>query len=140
MPKNAADIAAKYQSRVAGAGADYAKGVQSPRRDQYTAFAAAESRMAAGTQKALAEHKAVKNAQKKGGTVRWQQAAQTKGAQNYSASATYAAQGYAAVADKVISAGEAARAAANAMPADTLDQRIARSAAAQRATSKHWNG
>lgn len=138
MPKSAAQISAKYQRGVAGAGQSYTEGVQNPKRDQLQAFIAAEQRMNAGIQQSIQEHRAVKNAQAKGGTQKWQQNALAKGATNYANSAQYAAQAFGAVADKIASAGAAGAAAAAAMPNATYADREQRMLANARAIRKAW--
>ena len=72
------------------------------------------------------------------GDAKWQQAAAAKGAQRYQAAAQEAGQAYNAVAGKIMGAAAAAQSAVNSMPNETQEQRIARSAAAQRATSAYW--
>lgn len=138
--KNAATVVQKFQTRVASAGTDYANGVATPKRDWLSAFTAAQPRMQAGLQAAIASGKIVRRAQQKGGTQNWQSKAAGKGARNYVAAAADAAAGYQAVVDKVLQAGEIASKVAQAMPDTTIEQRIARSAAAQMAVSKAWKG
>ncbi len=138
MAKSSTQIVQKFQRGVSAAGPDYAAGVQNPKADWLAAFTAAQPRMAAGLQQALSEGRAVKRAQAKGGTANWQSKASTKGQRNYVAAAAEAAMGYQAVADKIISAGEAARNAAKAMPNATYEQRKQRALAAMDAVSKAW--
>lgn len=139
MAKTVQQITAKYQSRVAGAGPDYAAGVQNPKSDWLTAYGAAQARMAQGLQAAITAGKPLKRAQAAGGTQNWQQKAASKGARNYAAAAADAAAGYQAVADKVISAGEAARQAAKSLPGTTIEQRMQKATAAMKATHEFWN-
>ena len=140
MAKDANTILQKYQTRVAGAGTDYVNGVQSPKRDWLQAFTAAQPRMQAGLQAAIASGKIVRRAQAKGGTANWQQKAASKGARNYTAAAADAAKGYAEQLPKIQQAADAARAAANALPDTTIEQRMQRAIAAMTATSKVWGG
>ena len=136
--KNAQQVVQKYQSRVAGAGTDYANGVASPKRDWLQAFTAAQPRMQAGLQQAIASGKIVRRAQQKGGTQNWQQKAASKGARNYVAAAADAAAGYQSAVDKVLAAGESASKAAASMPDTTIEQRMARAVAAMKAIHDYW--
>jgi len=136
--KDAGKVVQKFQTAVAGAGAAYADGVASPKKDWLSAYTAAQPRMQAGLQAAIAAGKPLKGAQASGGTGNWQQKASTKGARNYTAAAADAATGYAAKVDKVLQAGEAARRAANALPDTTIDQRMQRAVAAMKAVHDHW--
>jgi hypothetical protein len=139
MPKDASKVVAKFQQRVASAAPDYAAGVQNPKTDWLTAYKAAQPRMIAGLQAAIASGRMGKQAEAKGGTPNWQNKAANKGARNYAASAADAAAGYSAKVDKVLAAGEAARDAAKNMPNTTQDQRLQRALAAMKAISKAWN-
>ncbi len=140
MSKKSADqIIEKYQRGVAGAGNDYALGVQNPSRPWAAATQAGAARYEAGVQQAIQEKKFQKGVSR-AGDAKWQEAALSKGVQRYSAAAGDAAQAYAQVAGQVMSAAAAAQSAVQNMPDSTLDQRIARSAAAQRAVSSAWKG
>ena len=135
MSKKTADqIIEKYQRGVAGAAGDYAQGVQSPSRPWAQAAQQGAKRWASGVQKAIQEN-AFQKGVSKAGDAKWQEAALNKGAQRYAAAAGEAASEYAKVAGAVMSAAAAAQSAVANMPDETLDQRIARSAAAQRAVS-----
>lgn len=136
MAKTAAQIAAKYQRGVQAAGPDYAAGVQNPKKDWAQQMTAAQPRMVAGLQKAIANGDILKGVQKSGGSQNWQQKAATKGARNYSASAADAGQAYSNVAQKIVDAGQAASNAASGLPNATREQREARAIAAMRAISK----
>lgn len=138
MAKDVNRVIAKFQQRVAGAGEEYAAGVNNPTRDWLQAYQKAQPRMKQALQDAIAKDAMVKGAQKSGGTANWQSKAADKGARNYAASATDAAAGYAAKASMVMEAGEAARRATEGMPDTTLEQRIAKSAAAQKAIAAYW--
>ena len=140
MSKKTADqIIEKYQRGVAGAAGDYAAGVQNPSRPWATATQQGAKRWASGVQKAIQDN-AFQKGVSKAGDAKWQENALNKGAQRYSAAAGEAATEYAKVAGQVMSAGAAAQAAVASMPDETLDQRIARSGAAQRAVSNAWKG
>ena len=137
--KSAEQLIEKYQRGVAGAAGDYAQGVQNPSRPWAAATQQGAKRWASGVQKAIQENSFQKGVSKAGDS-KWQEAALNKGAQRYSAAAGEAANAYAQVAGAVMSAGAAAQSAVANMPDETLDQRIARSAAAQRAVSAAWKG
>lgn len=137
--KTAAQIAEKYQRGVAGASNDYAAGVQNPSRPWAAATVNGQRRWEAGVQAAI-QAKSFSAGVQRAGDQAWQQGALNKGAQRYSAAAAEAAQKYQAVADQIMGAATAARSAIANMPTDSLEARIARSAAAQRATSQHWKG
>ncbi len=137
--KSAEQIIEKYQRGVAGAGGDYAAGVQNPSRPWAAATQKGAARWQAGIQKAIQE-KAFEKGVAQAGDAKWQQNALNKGAQRYSAAAGEAAQEYAAKAGQIMSAAASAQSVVANMPNETLDQRIARSAAAQRAVSNAWKG
>ncbi len=140
MSKKTADqIIEKYQRGVAGAGNDYALGIQNPSRPWASATQAGAARYEAGVQQAIQEKRFQKGVSQ-AGDAKWQEGALNKGVQRYSAAAGDAAQAYAQVAGQVMSAAAAAQSAVASMPDSTLDQRIARSAAAQRAVSSAWKG
>ncbi len=137
--KSPEQIAEKYQRGVAGAGGDYSAGVQNPSRSWSQATQAGEGRWQAGIQQAI-QNKSFSRGVSKAGDAKWQANALQKGAQRYQAAAGEAAQEYAKVSGKIMSAAAAAQSAVASMPDETLDQRIARSAAAQRAVSSAWKG
>lgn len=138
MAKDVNRVIAKFQSRVAGAGDEYLAGVQDPSRDWMTAYQKAQPRLKQALQEAISKDAFVKGAQKSGGTNNWQEKAIKKGAQNYTAAATTAAEEYAKKVQMVLEAGEAARKATEGMPDTTLEQRIAKSVAAQKAIAAYW--
>lgn len=137
MAKDRSRVLNKYRNRVAGAAQEYADGVANPKADWLNSYTKAQPRMQAGIQKAIAEGRMVKGANKSGGTSNWQAKAQGKGARNYTQSADDAAKGYEGALDKVLGAGDAARQAVANMPDTTIEQRIARAAAAMKAISDY---
>ena len=137
--KTPEQIAEKYQRRVAGAGQDYAQGVQSPSRDWAQATAAAEPRWKAALQEAMSAGRFARGVAK-AGTPKWQEAASTVGAERYVAAAPRAAAAFAAQAGKIMQAGSAARDAAGRLPNTTKEQRIQRAVAAMNAVSDYWKG
>lgn len=137
--KTAQQIAEKYQRGVAGAGQDYAAGVQNPTRPWASATQAGASRWRTAIQNAI-QNKTYEAGVGKAGDAKWQAGALNKGAQRYQAAAAEAGAAYAQVADRIMNAANAAQQAVANMPTDTQEQRIARSAAAQRAISAYHNG
>ena len=137
--KDANQVAQKFQRRVAGAAQDYAEGVASPSRDWAQATVGAKARWQAGIQEAI-QRGSFESGIQRAGSAKWQERASTLGAQRYSAAAQTAGTAYAAVAGNVMAAANAGREAAARLPNTTIDERIARSAAAQRAISAHWKG
>lgn len=137
--KTPEQIAEKYQRGVAGAGQDYAAGVQNPSRSWSQAAQQGEKRWAAGVQNAIANKKFGRGVQA-AGDAKWQQNALNKGAQRYQAAAGEAASAYAQVAGRIMGAAAAAQSAVANMPNETQEQRIQRASAAMRAVSGHWGG
>lgn len=135
--KDPSQITEKYQRGVAGAGADYASGVSNPSKPWASATQAGAARWRAGITAAIAA-KSFERGVSQAGDAKWQNAAVNKGAQRYQAAAQEAGQAYGQVASKIMSAAAAAQAAVASMPDETLEQRIAKSAAAQRAISNAW--
>lgn len=137
--KDAGQIAEKYGRGVAGAGADYSAGVSNPSRPWSQATQAGQARWAAGVQNAIT-NKSFARGVAQAGDAKWQNAAVNKGAQRYQAAAQDAQAAYSQVAGKIMTAASAAQSAVANLPNETLEQRIARSAAAQRAISNAWKG
>jgi hypothetical protein len=137
--KTASQIAEKYQRGVAGAGNDYATGVQNPSKPWASATQQGAARWQAGIQLAI-QNKRFESGVQKAGDAKWANGALNKGAQRYTAAAADAASAYAQQADKVMNAAAAAQAAVANMPNATFEQRLARSNAAQRAISAAHNG
>jgi hypothetical protein len=135
--KDPTQITEKYTRGVAGAGADYAAGVSNPSRPWSQATQQGAARWRAGIQQAIAE-KRFERGVAQAGDAKWQQKAAGVGAQRYQAAAQDAGAAYAQVASKIMAAGANAQAAVANMPNETMEQRIARSAAAQRAISQTW--
>lgn len=135
--KTPEQIAEKYQRGVAGAGQDYAAGVQNPSRSWSQATQQGAARWRAGIQQAI-QNKTFERGVQAAGDGKWQQAAVNKGAQRYQAAAGEAAASYSQVAGRIMAAANAAQSAVANMPNETLEQRIARAAAAMRATSTAW--
>lgn len=139
MAKDVNRVIQKFQTRVAASGDEYAAGVQNPKKDWMQAYTQGQTRMKAALQDAIAKDKFVKGAQAAGGSQNWQDKASSKGARNYSASATDAAANYANKAQLVIQAGEAARKATDGMPDTTMEQRLQKAAVAAKAISDFWS-
>jgi hypothetical protein len=137
--KTPEQIAEKYNRGVAGAGADYLAGVQNPSRPWAAATAAGSRRWAAGVQQAIQNNSFARGVQT-AGDQGWQQRAVAVGAQRFAAAAGEAAAAYSRQATRIMSAASAAQNAVSSMPNETIEQRIARSAAAQRSISGYWKG
>jgi hypothetical protein len=137
--KTAEQISSKYQRRVAGAGQDYAEGVQSPARDWSTATIAAKARWQTALQEAMQAGRYERGVQA-AGTQKWQQRALNVGAQRYTGAAAEAAAAFNARAGEVLAAGQAAAQAAGRLPNTTYEQRKQRALAAMDAIHAHWAG
>jgi hypothetical protein len=135
--KTPEQITSKFQAGIQAAGQAYAQGVQNPSRPWASATVAGQARWQAGIQQAIAQGSFARGVQK-AGDAKWQQAASGKGARNFTAAAPDAAAAYAQKAQQIISAGQAARAAANAMPSDSQEARLQRAVASMRAISAYW--
>jgi len=130
-------VAERYKRGVQNGAPNYAQGVAAPNRPWGAATAASAGRWQNGITRAI-QTNAFQRGVQRAGDARWQTAAVETGAANYAAAAEKAATRYGAVASRVMAAGSAAQTTVSAMPGDTMEQRIARSAAAQRAISKYW--
>jgi len=137
--KTPEQIAEKFQRGVAGAGSDYLSGVQNPSRPWASATVAGGKRWTAAIQEAIQKNSFARGVQR-AGDAKWAERAATIGAQRYTTAAPQAAAGYSQVAGRIMAAASAAQAAVQSMPNESIEQRIARSAAAQRAISKYWEG
>jgi len=137
MAKKRERVLDKFKRGIAGAGPDYTAGVQDPKADWQQSYEAAQGRMAAELQRALAEGRPLKGAQRVG-SKKWQDRAANVGAQRFTNSAQVAADEYGKVVNEVLAAGEEARQAASTLPDTTIDERIQRAAASMRAISNHW--
>jgi hypothetical protein len=91
--KSADVIAAKYATRGAAAGPDYAAGVNAPRNPWAASTTAASDAYSAGVQAAVANGSFVKGVTN-AGDAKWQRKAAGVGAQRYPAGVTAAKQDY----------------------------------------------
>lgn len=130
-------VVEKFRRRIAAAGPDYRYGIENPIRPWVEGYAASAERMKQELQKALAEGRHLKGAREKGQS-RWEQKVRQVGADRYTAAAPIAAENYAKAASDIMSAAEAARAAAAKLPNVTLEDRLNRAVAAMRAISDYW--
>lgn len=130
-------LAEKFGRKIAQAGPDYDYGIANPARDWESAYKAASERMKAELARALAENKHLKGAAE-AGTAKWQSMAKAKGSARYTQAAAIAAEEYSKVASDIVSAAEKARAAAEALPDTTLEERLNRARAAMLAIHEHW--
>lgn len=136
MAKTPQQISEKYQRRVQAAGPDYQAGVQNPSRSWSEGYVSSVNRMVQGFQNAVAEGKPQQGVQALGDTG-WKNKTLAK-ANRYTESAQVAAQGYAARAQEILQAAQAAQSAAGAIPNDTFENRIQRATASMRAISDYW--
>jgi hypothetical protein len=139
MPKSADRVLRKYKERIAASGAEYEAGVASPKRSWSGAYRDASERMKAELLKALQEGKHIKGVENVG-DAGWAAAAKTKGSPHFTAAADLASKEYGKVIGDVLSAGDAAAKAAQALPQTTYEQRKARSSAAMDAIHAFWSG
>jgi len=137
MAKDPSRVVAKFKRNFAAAGPEYTAGVAAPKRDWLEQYKKASGRMKAELQKALAEDRHIAGAAR-AGTAKWQERAKTIGASRFTGSAAAAAEGYQKVVGEVLAAGDAATSTAERMPDTTIQERIARSSAAQMAIHEHW--
>jgi hypothetical protein len=137
MAKKRERVLDKFKRGIAAAGPDYTAGVQDPKADWLSSYTSAQGRMASELQRALAEGRPQKGAER-AGTKKWQDRAANVGAQRFTSAAQVAADEYGKVVNEVLSAGDEARQAASTLPDTSIDERIQRAAAAMRAISNHW--
>jgi len=139
MAKSAERVLRKYRERIAASGPEYEAGVASPRRSWSAAYKSASERMKAELTKALSEGRHIKGVDAVGDSG-WAEAARTKGAPRFTASAALAANEYAKKVGDVLAAGESASSAAQAMPQTTYEQRKQRALASMDAIHEYWKG
>lgn len=139
MAKSADRVLKKYKERIAASGPEYEAGVAAPRRSWSAAYRAASDRMKAELIAALNEGRHVKGVEAKG-DAGWAEAARTKGAPRFTAAADIAAREYGKKVGDVLSAGDAATSAAEALPQTTYEQRKQRAMAAMDAIHDFWKG
>jgi len=137
MSKDASRVVDKFRRNFAAAGPEYTAGVAAPKRDWLEQYKKSSDRMKAELQKALSEDRHLKGAAR-AGTAKWQERAKTIGASRFTGSASAAAEGYQKVVGEVLAAGDAATSKVQTMADTTIEQRIARSGAAQMAIHDHW--
>lgn len=136
MPKNFKPVAAsvdKWKRRVTAAGPDYSTGVQNAQNWAANAVAAAPRRNA-GLQRAIANG-AIDRGIQAVGDAGWRAGAMSKGVGAYTANAPAAAAKYQAGLTKAMNYQQAAQAATDGMDTSTLEGRIAKASAWQRAVS-----
>lgn len=139
MAKSADRVLRKYRDRIAASGPEYLAGVAAPRRSWSGSYKAASERMKAELISALNAGKHIRGVDKVGDSG-WAEAARTKGAPRFTAAADLAAKEYAKVVGDVLSAGDAATSAAEALPQTTYEQRKQRALAAMDAIHSYWEG
>jgi len=139
MAKDPQMVAQLYRQGITNAGAKYQAGVTSASADWEAAAKsdAAEAAYRSGVERAAQQ----KTRQKALGRVSggdWARSAIEVGAPNYTRSADRAAIRFEAQVADVLSAGEAAKQAAKAIPGVTMADRLQRAAAAATAVHRHW--
>jgi len=139
MAINEQELIERFRRGVQNGAANYTQGVTGSGSKWKTAAAgdAAESRYAAGVARA-AQQKSRQKAVAAVSADKWETAARDVGSANYSRSAQRAGDNYAQVAGNVIAAANKATSAANALPGDTMEQRLQRGPAAAREIHRHW--
>jgi hypothetical protein len=139
MAKKTVDmVVEKYRRNLAAAGPDYRYGVANPTRPWLEGFIASSDRMKAELQKALTEGRHIKGAREKG-QKRYDEKVATVGADRFTAAAELAARHYSEIAGDVMSAADAARRSAQALPNVTFEDRLNRMRAAVTAIHDYWS-
>ncbi len=136
MPKTPAQVAQRYKDRVAQSGQSYRDGVASPSRSWANGYTQNVNRMVMGFQQAVAAGKPQQAVQQLG-DAGWQRKTLDK-ADRYASSATRAAEGYAAIATKVMQAATAGQQAAMNIDGTTFEGRLDRMRANAIAISNAW--
>lgn len=132
------EFASKWASRTAAATPEYTAGVQRVQTAPGQAAAAKEAKYQAGVQAAVTSGKWRRNV----GAVslaQWQESALTKGAQRLSTGAQAAQGKMAAAGARILPMIDQAKAEVDRMPDNTIEDRIAKSAAFARAMHKRAN-
>jgi hypothetical protein len=118
----------KYQTGVKAAGADWELNAKSD---------ASEQAYAAGVQAAISQRSRQKGLASVTGAS-WAATAADVGARNYTGAAERAATNYAVQLPDILAAGDAAKAAAKALPGATIAERLQRGPAAAAAIHRAW--
>lgn len=139
MAKDPQAVLQAYQSGVSGGSGKYTAGVRAAATDweQQAKSDASEQRYAAGVQRAATQKTRQKALQNVSG-AQWAAAAADVGASQYAASASRAATNYNAQLSDILTAGDAAKAAARSIAGATMADRLQRSVAAATAVHRHW--
>jgi len=134
--KTAAQARRKFEERVQASGDFYREGVENPEVDWLAGFTAAERRLVAGIQRAIAEGRFLAGA-RRAGNEKGRQRTTTVGVGRWQEAAPQAGDAYEqAMANITLPAiEEALRKVAN-MPSETVQQRAQKSAAFQVAMSE----
>lgn len=133
------EYAAKWATRTSAATQDYTAGVQRVQTAPGQAAANKEAKFQSGIQQAISSGKWRRNVA--GVSLQaWQEAALTKGAQRLASGATAAQGKMAAAGARILPMIDAAKAEVDRMPDNTIEDRINKSAAFQRALHNRANG
>jgi hypothetical protein len=139
MAKDPAAVLAAFRQGVSTGGTKYQTGVKSAGTDweQNAKSDASEAAYAAGVQNAISQKSRQKGLANVTG-AQWANTAADIGARNYTGAAERAAQNYAVQLPNVLTAGDAAKAAARALPGATIAERLQRGPAAAAAVHRTW--
>jgi len=136
MAKDPQTVLAKYQRGIQNGSQAYKDGVNAPKRSWAQGYTANVDRMVQGLQAAIAAGTPQRAVQSMG-DAGWKEKTLAK-SDRYAASATSAANSYAQVVAKVMSAANAGQQAALAIPATTWSQRLDRVRANAEAIARTW--
>lgn len=141
MALDAQQILDRYKRGVQNGATNYQQGVTGAgqRWKERATSESAERNYASGVQRAVAQKKRQAKLQNVGAAA-WEQAAKDVGAANYTRSANKAGENYNKVVQHVVAASQAAQNAADAMPGETIEQRLEKSRAASIETHRYWAG
>lgn len=139
MAKDPQAVLQAFRSGVSTGGTKYQTGVKASATawEQNARSEASESRWAAGVQAAITQKSRQKALTNVSGTS-WAAVAADVGARNYASAADRAATNYATKLPDVLAAGDAAKSAANALPGDTIAQRLQKGPAAAAQVHRYW--
>jgi hypothetical protein len=139
MAKDPQVVLQLYQSGIQSAGPKYQAGVRAAAPDWETNAKSdnAEAAYANGVARAASQKSRQKALANVTGAS-WAAAAADVGASNYTRAAPQAAQKFQTQLGNILQAGDAAKAAARAIPGVTMADRLQRSVAAATSVHRHW--
>lgn len=139
MVKSLEDTASKWKQRAAESGSYYQSGVENPTKDWEAQTKKGAARYKAELAKAMAEGRFEKGVAK-AGTAKWKKGATEKGTARWAQGVAAAEDEYRAAMGSVLAIEESLQKTIQGMPDTTLEQRIARSAAWQKAMAASKKG